>query len=454
MPFDVTTLPGAKTFLRNRWWQFVFTLLALAGYLLSILSGILGTPVGSHNFAIVFVWILWWASLILFVIPFLGRGWCSICPIPAPGEWLQRGSLFKPLVRYRFRKLHRWPKRWRNMWLQNGAFVLLALFSIVILTQPVVTSLVLLTLLLIAVWVSLIYERRALCRYLCPVGGFIGLYAQLSPLGLRVKDPSVCAAHAEKSCYVGNSKGYGCPWMVFPGSLKVNTYCGLCLECLRTCPLDNISIYIRKPGDDLDRVGVGRIDEAYKAFIMLGSALMYALILLGPWGGLKSAAYSVGTLPWFGYAFGFLFVVLLGLPGLFAFAVWMGRHMSKTFYDMKMMFSTYAYSLIPLGLAAWMAFTFSFAFANVSYIWGVIADPLGIGWNLLNLADRGWQPYFTHITPYLEILVLMVGLFWSARLVLCMARERLPAALAVRQALPIVGFCMFYVLMILEALVL
>ncbi len=454
MHIELTALPGVKAVLRNRWWQFVLTLTTLAVFILAIVSGSVGTPVGSRNFAIVFVWILWWALLILLAVPFLGRAWCSICPIPAPGEWAQRGAILKPPVSNRARPLRRWAARWRNIWLQNAMFLLVALFSIVILTQPAVTSLVLLALLLLAIGVSLVYERRTFCRYLCPVGGFIGLYAQLSPLELRVKDTSICATHAEKLCYTGSAQGYGCPWMVFPAALKVNTNCGLCMECLRTCSLDNIAVNIRPIGDDLQRIGIGRMDEAYKAFIMLGSALVYVFVLLGPWGWLKRLAYSVGTLPWLGYALGFLLVLLVALPGLFALAVWLGNHLAKARGSLRRSFVTYAYSLIPLSLSAWIAFTLAFVFANLSYVWGVISDPLGVGWNLLGTADWGWQPYLTSLTPYLVSLVLMIGLVWSANHVAYLARQQLSPARALRQALPVIGYCLVYTLTLMGVLIL
>ena len=113
----------------------------------------------------------------LLVVPFLGRGWCAICPIPMPGEWLQNGALLKPRGKG-FSLNRKWPRRFRNIWLQNIAFTLVALFSAVVLTQPSVTGLVLLLFLIVAFATSLIFERRAFCRYLCPVGGFIGLYSQ------------------------------------------------------------------------------------------------------------------------------------------------------------------------------------------------------------------------------------------------------------------------------------
>jgi polyferredoxin len=201
-------VPGLRRLLLSRWPQFLIAVIALAGFVFAITAGLAGTPVGSRNFAIIFVWIAWWALLMLIAVPFLGRAWCSICPIPMPGEWLQRGAALSPQPGQRGLGLgKRWPNRLRSIWLQNAAFALVALFSTVVLTQPQVTAVVLLAFLFIAVGASLIFERRAFCRYLCPVGGFIGLYSQLAPLELRVIDSKVCAAHTEKTCYTGSQAG-------------------------------------------------------------------------------------------------------------------------------------------------------------------------------------------------------------------------------------------------------
>jgi polyferredoxin len=189
----------------------------------------------------------------------------------------------------------------RNIWLQNISFLLLALFSSVLLTTPNITGIVLAAMMFAAVGLSIVFERRAFCRYLCPVGGFIGIYSQAAPIELRIKDKQVCANCKDKPCYNGSAAGYGCPWEVFPGGLNKNTYCGLCMECIRTCSHDNIAVNMRPFSADLAKPST-RMDEAFKAFIMLGSSMSYAGVLLGPWGMLKDAAYHVGSGTWFMYA--------------------------------------------------------------------------------------------------------------------------------------------------------
>ena len=135
--YDLTRIPAARALLVNRWPQFLVRVIALVGFLFAIVAGLGGTPVGSRNFSIVFVWIAWWALLILVAVPLAGRGWCTVCPIPMPGEWLQNRALLGPRgTEPPFGLGRKWPKALRNIWVQNGAFALMALFSAVILTQP------------------------------------------------------------------------------------------------------------------------------------------------------------------------------------------------------------------------------------------------------------------------------------------------------------------------------
>ncbi len=451
---DLTRIPVVKALLVNRWPQFILRIVALAGFVVAILAGLLGTPVGSRNLSIVFVWIAWWALLILAAVPLFGRGWCTVCPIPMAGEWLQNGALLGPRKRetgdqrsetssnlqslVSSLRLRPWPKRFRNIWLQNGGFLLLALFSAVVLTQPMVTAVILAAFLFLAVGAALIFERRAFCRYLCPVGGFIGLYSQVAPLEVRVRDTAVCAAHTDKTCYTGNENGYGCPWGVFPGGLIKNTYCGACLECLRTCPHDNIAIQIRPVGADLTVARGRKLDEAFKAFIMLGSAVVYSAVMLGPWGWLKTTAYSVGSLAWLGYALAFLLLILGALPGLFYLATWAGTAQRGNRRALRQRFTANAYALVPLGLMAWIAFSLSFVFANISYLWPVMSDPFGWGWDLFGTAALNWTPYLSRVVPALQTLVLVGGLAWAAGTARKIAAEKRGGT-----AVPVIIYCFF-----------
>ena len=438
---ELTRSAWLKAALKSRAFQPALMLLTLFFFVVAIMAGFFGTPAGSHNFGLIFVWIVWWALLMVVIVPFFGRMWCTICPIPGPGEWLQRRGIVRRTPG-RLRSLHwRWPRRLRNIWLQNFGFLAVAVFSTVILTRPGVTAWLLLGMVCLGVLLSIFYENRVFCRYVCPVGGFIGLYSLTSSIELRVKDAQVCQEHTTKDCVIGTENSYGCPWMVFPGNLERNTYCGLCAECLKSCPKDNVAINLRPFGSDL-LVAKGRsLDEAYKALIMLACALLYSAVLLGPWGWLKDWA-NMATLPqWAAYAAGFLAVNLLVLPGLFWLAAAAARGLARLQAPVKRLFVDYAYSLVPMGLIGWIAFSFSFVFVNGSYAVSVLSDPFGWGWDLFGTRSLPWTPILPGLVMVVQVGLLLAGLVFSIVIAYRIGRQHAGSeAQAWRAALPVSAF--------------
>jgi len=449
---DLLRSPIVAAVLRSRGPQFLARLAALAGLVVAIVAGFVGTPVGARNAAVVLVWIGWWALLILLLVPLAGRGWCSICPVPVVGEWLQRGAVLGPRGPG-FGAGRRWPRPLRNIWLQNVGFVLVSLVGIVVLTEPRVTAVLLLAVAGAAVATSLVFERRSFCRYLCPVGGFIGLYAQLAPVELRVRDASVCAAHTRKTCSTGNANGDGCPWLVFPPGLKASTDCGLCFECLRTCPENNLALNLRPWGADL---GVARrhgLDEAFKSCIMLGSAIAYSAVMLGPWGGLKATAAAVGSGAWLAYAAAVVALVVVVVPGTLWLSVACGERLAGRSIPATQSFVRFASALTPLGLAAWIGFTLAFVSANLSYVWVAASDPFGWGWNLFGTADLEWAPYGAGVLPVVQLGILLGGLAWTAWSVRRVAAGLDRQGSAARRAAPVLVFAAVLTFVFVELLV-
>jgi hypothetical protein len=173
------------------------------------------------------------------------------------------------------------------------------------------------------------------------------------------------------------------------------------------------------------------MDEAFKAFIMLGSAMIYAGVLLGPWGTLKDAAYNVGTRAWFVYAIVFLSIIFIMMPSLFALCVTRFENLNV----FKKRFATLSTALIPLGLMFWVAFSLSFVLTNATYILASLSDPLGFGWNLFGTANAAWQPMLTSILAPGQTLALVGGLIWSARTAQKAAND------AKVSSLPVIGYC-------------
>lgn len=423
--FDLLRFRPLRWLVRRRWLQFALILPNLFIFTVVILAGLFGIPVGAKNFSIIFVWIVWWAALILLLVPFGARSWCAMCPIPAAGEWLQRGAFVAP--RRKGRGLQRrWPKSLRNLWVCNFGFASIALFSAILTTRPIVTGGFLLGLMVVAIVTHLVYERRAFCRYLCPVGGFLGLYSMVAPVEIRRVDAEVCRKCSYKACFrgstpqslqVGGVGGYGCPNFEFPGApMERNTYCLLCTECVKTCPYENITLRARPFMADLAVEKGRKLDEAFKAFIMLGSAIMYSVVMLGPWGWIKSWANLTSAPHFLLYAAIFLGTLLVAGPAVHLLFSWTARGVARAKeVPVKKIFVEYAYVLVPIGLMGWIAFSFSFVLPNISYAVSALSDPFGWGWNLFGTSDYPWTPYYPALLPYIQVPVLLVGLLVSLR---------------------------------------
>ncbi|MHC5214350.1 MAG: cupredoxin domain-containing protein, partial [Planctomycetota bacterium] len=75
--------------------QFLCTLPVMAGFTLIVIAGFFGTKVGGRNIGVMLTWSVWMALLTMILVPFLGRSWCMLCPLPSLGEYLQRGATVK-----------------------------------------------------------------------------------------------------------------------------------------------------------------------------------------------------------------------------------------------------------------------------------------------------------------------------------------------------------------------
>jgi hypothetical protein len=158
------------------------------------------------------------------------------------------------------------------------------------------------------------------------------------------------------------------------------------------------------------------------------------------------------TLPhWLLYAAGFVTFNLALLPGLFGLVVWFIRRLTHQQRPFRQMFIDYAYTLIPLGLAAWVAFSFGFVLVNGSYALPVLSDPFGWGWNLFGTSGTPWTPLGTSLIPFLQVGVLTAGLLFALNTAYKIARQQVvnhrPAFLA---TLPVAGFAVMVTLSFLR----
>jgi len=416
------SFPWLAKIFKLRSFQFLVILPNFIVFYLFIVSSLQGSPVGNRNITIIFVWILWWFLLKAVIVPIGGRIWCTVCPLPAPAEWLSRRSLTG--VRYfekKYKALHHrfaglqkdWPKIADNIWLQNILFLALISFGIILITRPIATAFMFLGILVLSMVMALVYRRRIFCQYLCPVGGFLGTYSMASMTELRAVDLDVCRKHKEKSCFAGGPDGWACPWKQYLGTMNRNNYCGLCTECIKSCPKDNVGFFIRPFGSD--RVLKG-YDEMFNVIIMLVVAIAFSITMGGPWSVIKDAANvteSRQIAPFLIYVASIWGLSLLVFPGIFALVARLANRMSGNCVNNRTMTLRLAYILVPIGIFAWIAFSLPMLMVNYSYILNVLSDPLGLGWNLFGTADFPYQPFYPEWIPLIQGLILMAGLYFG-----------------------------------------
>ena len=71
---------------------FILTVPLITVFFILILAGLFGTKVGGRNIAVMLTWATWMFALTVIFVPVGARLWCSVCPIPSLGEYIQRGA--------------------------------------------------------------------------------------------------------------------------------------------------------------------------------------------------------------------------------------------------------------------------------------------------------------------------------------------------------------------------
>lgn len=241
-------------------------------------------------------------------------------------------------------------------------------------------------------------------------------------------------------CYRGTDKSWACAWFEKMGGMDRNNYCGLCMECVKGCPYDNIGLYWRPFAQDNEIKGY---DEAWKAFIMMVLAIVYSINLLSPWGKIKNWLNFTET----GTTGHFLLLslnMLLWCLVLFPLIHYLFSKLSKILSGSALvttaeLFKKYSFSYVPLGLMAWVCFSVPLLLINGSYIASVISDPFGWGWNLFGTAHVHWSPVLPQWVPYIQAIFILGGFWYSVVSVFRIAKRMFSERQkVVKSALPIV----------------
>ncbi|MCP4673527.1 MAG: response regulator [Desulfobacula sp.] len=192
------------------------------------------------NIANQLIWGVWEPGLIILFL-FVGRLWCTVCPISSAGRIAQKIGCLKMN-----------PPKWL---MQNTGWVNAALFFLIVWSEhvfhmteyPFGTGILFLLLVIVAMFFFVLYKRETWCRYLCPLGNLGALYSVFAMVRVRA-NPGVCAVKCDThECYKGSPDSQGCPVFHHPLYARDSHFCKMCFSCLRSCPHGSTNLYLRAP---------------------------------------------------------------------------------------------------------------------------------------------------------------------------------------------------------------
>ncbi|MCK4629411.1 MAG: 4Fe-4S binding protein, partial [Sedimentisphaerales bacterium] len=168
-----------RNLLASRWFPFVpqvmiliaFGLIIAGGWGVSTSDAALAKVLRNTNLSNLLVWSYWWPVIIVIAI-LTGRVWCTVCPMELVSTLATRIGLRRKV-----------PGFFKSGWVITIFYTLILLVGIHTLSLhrlPHRMAIYMLMLLGVALVCGLVFEKRAFCSYVCPVGHLLGLYAMIS----------------------------------------------------------------------------------------------------------------------------------------------------------------------------------------------------------------------------------------------------------------------------------
>ena len=434
---DMLRLPLLGRLLRGRHGRLLLQIPMTALALLLVIDGFVGPQSAARNLATVAPWVHY-RGLVVLALLLAGNLFCMACPFTLPRSLAKRLS----------RRGLRFPPRLRNKWLAIGS--LFALFFVYeyldLWASPLLTAWLILAYFIASFVLEALFRESAFCKYICPLGSFNMVYSTLSPTQIAVRSHDTCAQCVGKECVNGSyaaqpvirideiaigsgapqtvpvahgpTGALGCGTELFAPQLRSNMDCTMCLDCVRACPHDNASLFLRAPGSELSQP-----DSLPRRWDM--SLLLIALAFMGVSNAFGMVPPYYALQEWLALNLGITseFVVLLliftafnlALPALASVgAAYAGRYLGGADRrdSLRDTVAAFAPAFVPVGFGIWFAH-YSFHFlVGPGLILPVVQEFLcGAG---------DWAPWGfsldASVIGLLQVAALIGGFLWSLRL--------------------------------------
>lgn len=341
---NLMRIPSINGALKSPLFPAIFQSAATPFFFILLIMLFLGPSDPVNNLGGLFSWAVGWPTMI-FGAFFWARFWCSICPM---------GS-----VSHLVKKLISFDAPFPSFLKQNSDWIIFisAIFIIWLETatdirnSPFNTGLLLLTIFGMAIIFSIIFERQSWCRYLCPLGGMMGVFAKVSAFELRA-DRNVCASQCvSNECFVGAKGREGCPFGQMVPSLRSNRFCKMCGNCVKNCPHGAINLNLRVPGREIwEMKQVGAV-TAFLVISMFGGLMSDLLKKSSVYDSVSQAMIDLPDILIFTIFFTAIIIFSNSLLGLSAY--FSSKISGETFKDN---FAKYGLAMLPLVMTGFMAF--------------------------------------------------------------------------------------------------
>ena len=466
---DILRLPLVGRILRHRQGRLALQTLLGLGALALIIDGFTGPQSAARNLATVTPWVHL-RGLVVIVLLLAGNLFCMGCPFTLP----------RTLAKRLAGRGRRFPQRLRNKWLAIvSLFALFFLYEYLDLwASPWLTAWLIIVYFLASFVLEALFTESAFCKYICPLGSFNMVYSTLSPTRIAVKSPDICATCVGHECVNGSyapqpvirldeipsgipgetrqvevahgPRGtLGCGTELFAPQIRSNLDCTQCLDCVRACPHDNVSLFTRRPGAELSRAGswAGRWDMSLLAISLGFMGISNAFGMAPPYYALQEwLALSLGITSEFVVLLLIFVAMNLLLPLVASVAAaWLGRAAAgfQTRDSLRDTVAAFAPAFVPVGFGIWFAHYSFHLLVGPGLIVPVLQEFMGGAGDWARWSFSLDQ----NVIGVMQLGVLLVGFFWSLRLA-----QKAALRLYRRKALPgLLPWALVFLVMMLAA---
>jgi polyferredoxin len=391
---NLLQLDKIKAFFKSRQYPLGLQIVTVSVFSAIFLMSFWGSQSPDSNIALILVWGMW--EPLLFISWFVGaRVWCSVCPMGAMNDLLNKIGIKKFKV----------PQFIPHYGVYFSALGLGVIIWAEVATNmtysPVATGFLLLSITFFAILSGLFFERRLWCRYLCPLGTLGAVYSGCSIIEWRSNNSICNTTCKDNSCYKGDTLTRGCPLYQGPFSLHSNQNCILCGRCVKLCPNDSPALNLRIPGHEL-----------WASLKPEKVTIIFVPVILGTqiFRGIEHLSFiqqlEEGFLPmWAVYAV-LLFTttavsyVFTQISGAIAFGNLKNSSITKG--------NLFIHAIIPLALAFEIVYQLNPLLTRFGHFLPTLGRQLGFNWELWDFAYQAES-----IKPW-QVLLILFGMVASA----------------------------------------